>query len=338
MSNRRLELIKKIEQMRSSKILAYATGDRPPFTTQIAGDAMRIVQKHLDSIGMQETIGLFLYSAGGDMITPLRLVRLIREYCKYFQVLVPYRAHSAATLICLGADKLVMGKLAELSPVDPTTAHPFNPVDPTDPQKNKKVPISVEDVTSYFLFAKERACIRDEQMVNIFNELTNKIHPLALGNIYRGHRMIRMLAKRLLLLHLNEDKDRHRIEETIKKLTEELCIHGYLISREEAQKELGLDIEKPDNQLESLMWNLYKEYETDMELTVPFDPIGLLSGQPAKTLSYHGAYIESVYGTDRFVFNVEIKLMVGPSGRPEPMINVTSPPRWEEVNKQEKGV
>jgi len=337
-NNRRIELIKEIQKKRSSKVLAYATGDRPPFTTQIAGDAIRIFQKHLDSIGMQETISLFLYSVGGDMITPLRLVRLIREYCKHFEVLVPYRAHSAATLICLGADKLILSRLAELSPIDPTTAHPFNPVDPTDPDKNKKVPISVEDVTSYFLFARERACIRDEQMVNIFNELTNKIHPLALGNIYRGHRMIRMLARKLLLLHLNEEKDKHKIEETIKKLTEELCIHGYLISREEAKKELGLNIEKPDNKFETLMWNLYMEYETDMELGVPFDPIGLLGGEKAKTLSYYGAYIDSEYGTDGFLFNVGINLVAGPSGRPEATVKITSPPRWNEIKKQEKGV
>ena len=31
-------------------------------------------------------------------------------------------AHSAATMICLGADEIVMGKMSEISPLDPATA------------------------------------------------------------------------------------------------------------------------------------------------------------------------------------------------------------------------
>ena len=126
----------------------------------------------LDSLGKQETISLFLYSRGGDIITPLMLCRLIREYSNNFEVLIPYRAHSAGTLICLGADKVVMGSLSELTPIDPSTGHPFKPVDPSDPEKQRRFPISVEDLTSYFLLAREKANVRDEQMVNVFNELS----------------------------------------------------------------------------------------------------------------------------------------------------------------------
>lgn len=326
----RINLVDQLETKRSAKIISYITGGKPPFTTQIAEDAILIVRKHLDSIGKQQKIGLFLYSRGGDMIVPLRLVRLIREFCDYFEVLIPYRAHSAATLISLGANKVIMGKLAELTPIDPTTEHPFNPIDPNDPQRQKKIQISVEDVTSYFLLAKERANVRDEQMVNIFNELTNKIHPLALGNIYRGHRMIRMLAKKLLQLHLNPEKDKHKIDETIKHLTEDLCIHGYLITREEAEKELGLEIEKPDLELENLMWNLYKEYEVDMELTTPFDPMGILAGEDCKIFSYYAAFIESTYGTNGFLFKGEAKKVLGKE-HGKFAVNVIAPPKWIEI-------
>ena len=95
----------------------------------------------------------------------------------------------------------------------------------------------MEDLTSYFLLSKEKADVRDEQMVTVFNELTNKIHPLAIGNVYRGYRMIRELARKLLLLHMDKSKDEQRINGIIKKLTAELCIHGYLIARDEAEKE-----------------------------------------------------------------------------------------------------
>ena len=329
---KRINLIKQIENQRSSKLISYITGDRAPFTTQIADDAVRIIRKHLDAIGGQDRISLFLYSKGGDMVTPLRLCRLIREYSDNFEVLIPYRAYSAATLICLGADKIIMGKSSELSPIDPSTGHPFNPIDPSDPKKQKRFTISVEDLTSYFLLAKEKAEVRNEQMVNVFNELANKIHPLALGNVYRGYRMIRDLAKKLLLLHMDKERDKHRMDEIIKKLTEELCIHGYLITRDEAKREIGLNVEQPEEALERLMWHLYEEYEEKMKLRDSFDPLGMLKDKQSVPLIYYGAYIESVSISDTFLFKGEIEKVTPPSGPPQAGVNIR-PVGWVEMFK-----
>jgi ClpP class serine protease len=43
------------------------------------------------------------------------LVTLLRQYCKRLAVLVPFRAHSAGTLISLGADEIVMLPGSELA-------------------------------------------------------------------------------------------------------------------------------------------------------------------------------------------------------------------------------
>ncbi|MBW6440533.1 hypothetical protein K0B03_00695 [Patescibacteria group bacterium] len=61
------------------------------------------------------------------MITIIRLIKLIRSYANEVEMLIPYRAHSAGTLISIGTDKIVMERLVELSPVEPSTGHPFNP-------------------------------------------------------------------------------------------------------------------------------------------------------------------------------------------------------------------
>ena len=148
----RLELIKQIEEERNSAVICYITGDRDKFSTKIGEDVIPILFRHLELIGNRKNIDLLLYTRGGDMVAPIRIVKLIRNYCKKFSVLVPFRAHSAGTLIALGADEIVMTKLGELTPVDPTTGHPFNPRDPAN-QKNV-IPISVEDITSYLLLAK----------------------------------------------------------------------------------------------------------------------------------------------------------------------------------------
>lgn len=144
------------------------------------------------------------------MLAPIRIVKLIRNHCKNFEVLIPYRAHSAGTLICLGADKIVMGKLGELTPVDPSTGHPFNPQNPANPQQ--KLEISVEDLNSYFLFAKEKAGVKDDQMNEVYKLLADKLHPLSIGNAYRAYRMSKMLTERLLSLHMNIEQEKEKVK------------------------------------------------------------------------------------------------------------------------------
>lgn len=300
-------LIQQLEQLRNSKIIAYITGDREPFKTKIADDVVPIFNKHLDKIGTQGLISIFLYTRGGDMLAPLRLIKLLKSYTKQIEVIVPYRAHSAGTLIAIGADKIVMGRLAELSPVDPSTSHPFNPENPIDPKQ--KMQISVEDLHSYFLLAKEKAGVKDEQMVEVYKDLVSKIHPLSLGNVYRAARMAKQITKKLLLTHFDLQQDKEKIEKIIQEITGDICIHGYPITRDEA-KEIGLNIENADNNLGRAIWQLYEAYAEKMELNKKFDPIVLLGSQEFAGFEYSGAFIESANSADAFVFKGKLRRIV----------------------------
>lgn len=125
MSNRadRVQIIKGIEQSRRSQIIVYFTGDRKPFGSRIAEDAVRPIYEHLLNLQLGKeikSIDLFLYSRGGDVSVPWRIATMIREFGKEFNLLIPYKAQSAATLLSLGADNIVMTKKAELGPIDPT--------------------------------------------------------------------------------------------------------------------------------------------------------------------------------------------------------------------------
>ena len=300
-------LIKKIEDKRNSKVITYVTGDRQPFVTKVAEDIIPIFARHLEKIGRQDKISLFLYTRGGDMITPIRLIKLMRSYADEIEMIIPYRAHSAGTLISIGADKIVMGRLGELSPVDPSTGHPFNPENPIN--KKQKMEISVEDLNSYFLLAKEKAGVTDEQMVNVFEDLTAKIHPLSLGNAYRATRMAKQITEKLLLMHFDKTDDKEKIDSIVKEITGDICIHGYPITRDEADS-LGLNMIEPDSELEKTMWELYENYAEKMELKKKFDPVAILGGQEMASFKYSGAFIESADLTDSFVFNGKIRRMI----------------------------
>lgn len=303
--------IQQIEELRSSRVITYLTSDRQgPVNARIAGDIIPIISKQLRNIGKVPNIDLFLYSTGGDTMVPWRLVSMIREYCDKFSVLVPYKAHSAATMIALGADEVVMTDLSELSPIDPSTANIFNPDDPKNPQN--KIAISVEDVMAYFDLAKNKFGIKsDTELAAIFNKFVEsnpQIHPLALGNINRTHNLIRILAKRLLKSHkitMREDE----IEKIVDYFTEKLYSHQYYIGRKEAKEDLGLQtVVNANEKLSKAMTDLYEEYAKEMELGTLWNPeneLGVNAMQNRK--NYKIAFIESRQLSNYFELSVDYK-------------------------------
>ncbi len=306
------ELIKKIEEQRKSKVITYITSDRQgPVNARIAMDVVPIISKQLQKIGKTQNIDLFLYSSGGDTMVPWRLVSMIREYCDKFSVIIPYKAHSAATMISLGADEIVMSDLSELSPIDPSTANVFNPSDPANPQN--KIPISVEDVMAYFDLAKNKFGIKnDEELAKIFNkfvEANPQIHPLALGNINRTHNLIRILAKRLLKSHKQPMKE-DEIDKIVDFFTEKLYSHQYFIGRKEAKEDLGLkNVVNADDVLARAMTELYEAYQQEMGLGIgvwsPENELGLNVSQNKK--DYKIANIESRELSNYFNLSIEYK-------------------------------
>jgi hypothetical protein len=237
-------------------------------------DVIPLMSGQLRAIGKVKKIDLVLFSSGGDTMVPWRLVSMIREYCDTFSVLVPYKAHSAATMIALGADEIVMTDMGELTPIDPSTANVFNPADPQNPQG--RIPISVEEVMAYFDLAKEGVGIKgDEYLTRIFNKLadsTPSVHPLALGNVNRTHKLIRLLAKRLLGSHQTK-LDEKAIESIIDALTEKLYSHQYIIGRREAKEDLGImSVLYADGEIATLLTALYESYRDEMVLHGQWNP------------------------------------------------------------------
>lgn len=299
------DLIKKLETERSSRVITYVTSDRPPFATRISSDIIPLLGNQLDAIGKVKKISLFLYTSGGDMLAPIRIVKLIRNHCDEFEILVPYKAHSAGTLICMGADTIVMGKLGELTPVDPTTDHPFNPQNPSNPQQ--RLPVSVEDLNSYLLFSKEKAEVKADQMIDSYKLLVEKLHPLSIGNAYRAYRMAKMVSERLLWLHM--DKNDEKIKKIVKEMTGDITIHAYPIDRDEA-KELGLKVEKSSDEVDKTMRELYDDYANEMKFGQPFHPNELLAGKDSADIERSGAYLETTDSSYQFTFTGKVQKII----------------------------
>lgn len=297
----RRQALLRLQEARNSKIVAYVMSDRlatPPIpgtNTRLAAEPQLQLVDHLNSLGRVENLDLFLYTRGGDTNSVWPVVTMCREFSEKFALLVPFRAHSGGTLIGLGADEIVMGQFGELSPIDPETANPFNPVFEDNPSKRK--PISVEDVASYMELARDKERVgleKDEHILEVFKGLSHHVHPLALGNVFRALRQIRLLAEKLLGLHMDTENDKQRIETIIDTLTVRLFSHHHVIGREESLSFMGEDFVKvPSKEEEQAMWDLFEHYAEALELRSRFNMLEYLGDEVQREIVVNGAYMES---------------------------------------------
>lgn len=276
----RIPLIKKIQDLRGSTVICYLTSLRPNAPAQMADDSVRVVFDHLLRLQKRpiEKLDIFLVSNGGSGTVPWRLVSVFREFSKSFSVLIPYRAYSAASLLALGADEIVMHPFGELGPIDPTVSNDYNPV---EQGTGRRIGISVEDVRAYVNFVKSVGISHEDELVKAIEILANKVHPLALGNVERFLAQSRMIATKIMRTHMR-DVDDHTIKDIVENMASKLYFHGHPINRREAKDDLKLKVcvDLPP-ELETAMWDLYLDYESEFENLTIFNPHAELAAMPS---------------------------------------------------------
>jgi hypothetical protein len=286
-----------LEKDRKSKLLVYITGDRPGMETQIHTDALEYFSDHLDKIGIVPKISLYLYTRGGDTMAAWSLVNLIRQFCTEFEVIVPSKSRSSGTIICLGADTIIMTKQATLGPIDPSLNGPLNPQNPREPNNPwSRIPVSVESIQGFFNFAKQELNLQGEaNLKDVFLALSEKVHPLVLGDVYRTRSQIQMVARKLLNKQLGAN-DKVKIDNIINFLCSDSGSHDYAIYRREAKDELGLNIQKPNDVQYQVIKCIYEDIRTEMELLQPFNPNLELGTGTEKEYNCRRVLVESLYG------------------------------------------
>lgn len=297
MYTQRKALYAALEKSRGSRLIAYVTGDRPNLETQIHSEVYDFVANHLDLIGVVPKISIYLYTRGGATLAAWSMVNLIRQFCDEFEVIIPSKAHSAGTLMCLGANEIVMTKQATLGPIDPSVAGPLNPLIP-GASNAAKFPVSVEAINGFFELCKESAGLKSPQeMSAIAIKLADHVHPLVLGEVHRTKSQIQMLARKLLSNHV---KDKQKVDTIVKFLCSESGSHDYTLHRREALA-MGLPVRKPDDGLYKQIKTTYDDIADELQLRSKFDAMLHLAGNPSANYSFRRALVESVAGGSDFL-------------------------------------
>lgn len=303
MLKERIENYKWIESNRNTKLLIYFTGDRRGMETQIAVDVLEYFSEHLDKIGKVDKISLLLYTRGGDTMAAWSLVNLIRQFCEKFEVIIPSKARSSGTIISLGADNIIMTKQATLGPIDPSLNSPLNPQNPQLPNNPQaRIPVSVESIQGFFDLAKNELKLNgEENLKDVLLSLSEKVHPLVLGNVYRSRTQIQMVARKLLKKQLGEGET-EKIDKIISFLCSDSGSHDYAIYRNEASVELGLSIEKPNDKEYEKIKEIFDDVRDELKLLEPFNHNLELGGNMTANYSCRRVLLESIDGgTDIYV-------------------------------------
>jgi hypothetical protein len=315
-----------LEKVRKSKVIIYVTGDKKPdqfFSTQVASDALPFFKEILKGIDRTKKITLALYTNGGQLETPWPLVNLIREHCDEFEVVILDKALSAGTMIALGADKIVMGRYAHLSPIDPAA----NISDGTNQPKQ----FEIEDIIGYIDFVKEKIGVTEQNaLCELMKELTKEITPTMLGSTNRTHALVRRLAKNLLSRHKKAVPER-QCKEIIEHLTQKLFSHRHLINRNEA-REIGFEdlIEFPDETNEKAIEALLDAYVQHLELRVEFTPQDVLGKEDKKQVVINRAAVHSLATKFSFQSTFSMVRMPDPSGNQQVNVSIIAN-KWSKL-------
>jgi hypothetical protein len=223
--------------------------------------------EHLKNIPKEmKEVDLLISSEGGDPIAAWRIVNLLRERFDKIGVLIPYTAKSAATVLALGADEIVM--------------HPFSCLGPIDMQINisNSAPgqikqFSTEDVTSYLNFLQEDLRVPERLFgTEASKTLLAELKPTDVGIVKKSITFIKSIATKLLEIHMD---DKEAIKEIVDKFTS-FSHHGYTIGRKEAIALKLPVVTDFDEDLEELIWKIWEDADREMKCKVPFDPLAII--------------------------------------------------------------
>lgn len=119
----RRKYLRQLNELTGRGVILYATAwfesrPVPPSELQIGLPDMQGLMEAVSNIRERE-LDIILHSPGGSAEAAESMVEFIRERFDHVRVFVPIAAMSAATMVALSANELVMGQHSQLGPIDP---------------------------------------------------------------------------------------------------------------------------------------------------------------------------------------------------------------------------
>ena len=242
------QLCEQLAKVRKSAIVSIVLPDEP-----ISPQHVLKIHKFVNGKRCKD-LSVILHSSGGDINSTYQIIELLRSHCENMTTTIPLYAKSAATLFVLGSDKIVMGEIAEVGPLDTqigesekggirysSALNPFKTL-----EELQRFSLETLDMTVKLLLTRARLSVEDaikHGMVfasRISMPLLSQLNAEKVGEYSRALEVGREYGERLLRRYTKlQNKDN-----ILKKFIWGYPSHGYIIDIKEL-KEIGFNADLP---------------------------------------------------------------------------------------------
>ena len=236
-----------LEKARHTKVFPLCMGDAR-LTNNTVDDIYDKLTERFPA--GNERLEVITDSPGGSIHAAYHLALLIRRFAtKELVFVVPRWAKSAATLLVCAGNKICMGPVSELGPVDPQITH----LNPLDKRLEEFSPLHIQATLQL---------IRDEFEKgnrDLAKGLLERLQfPLTLGGFTKSleigkHYLERLLGTRMITGQGSADK----ATAIAKRLVEGYVDHGFCIDIDEARS-IGLAVEQMPTGHWDAVWKLHR--------------------------------------------------------------------------------
>jgi hypothetical protein len=238
LNKKRQGILAELQRELGAPVMSYMANTMHPFSAIQLPDVDIIVNfaQHLSKEGKK--LYLLLESLGGDGSVAEKLVMIFREaFPERFSVIVPNVAKSAATMLALGADELIMGPSSELGPIDPqlvmATGNPQQPA----------LIISARSIINFFERMK-REISANADLVNAYYPLARQLRPDLIEMAEDAVEFSKSYAKKWLKQGLMKGRNDEDINKTVDYLSGAKLykLHNSVINHTDASDILKLNV------------------------------------------------------------------------------------------------
>lgn len=252
-AKKRQTLIKALEAKLDAPVVAYIASPQHPFASLTQQDIPLLVDMMTVACRRSKKAYLILQSGGGDGHAAEKIIQIYRNaFPDGFYVIVPQFAKSAATMVSLGSDRIVMGEASELGPIDPQI--------PSLAPTGQPQLIPARAYLSAISIIRERVKA-DPGSLQVYFPILQQLSPQMIGLCVDMVQFAEDFAKRWLPVGAMKGCSPGDVSNTVSQLIAggRFGLHGSVISREDAAKTLKLNVEywPPNDDRWTLLWEYY---------------------------------------------------------------------------------
>jgi ATP-dependent protease ClpP protease subunit len=301
-----------LEAVRQRPALLYMAEDQEPYHKPIEESDIVLFYEALRSLRPLAQLDLVVNTTGGNVTTVRKLLHLLHAMVPHLTILVPYKACSAGTLLCLGAHDLVMTSIAELSPVDPQLQ---------GMQGSQSSHHSSADVALFGSMARDWFGVNNQNpdhALSLLHLFCQKIFPPSLTRFYRAEQLVRQVAQEALRFQL-PDASVEMHQQIIEQLLTGYADHHYPLNATDLLH-LGLHMTPPSIEEEWALWSLWQRSRAYLNA----------SGEAAQVDRVNGLLLTTQFAARHRLYTLLGELQSEPQAR-ESETRYLCSPHWQRL-------